>query len=311
MHALLTGAGFSKWAANLPLASELFDLAVQPFGGRESTRLGRVRECKARWDRAYPGGASELFVAYCKEEGGQVWRDVTWYIVRRLAEPYIWEEDHAYRRRRHVLSVDEHRARSRPGVSATDDFLRRVRSLDFAGAITTNYDMLVEYALGSHQFHYGQVGETLSGRGPYPVATWQRPTKLAGHIGYAKLHGSMSWRVDGRYTDGRGALTGDALIVPPIQGKLASDLLPEPWRLAERILTTSSDVIVFGFAFNSYDHEVLDLLGRAGAGVRRVMLIDPVPPESQVAAIWPKARIDTLPPSSALDISRWLVSEVN
>ena len=39
MLALFLGAGFSKWAANLPVASELFDFAIHPFGVREERKL--------------------------------------------------------------------------------------------------------------------------------------------------------------------------------------------------------------------------------------------------------------------------------
>jgi len=35
----LLGAGFSKWSANLPIARELFDLDIDPFGIREERLL--------------------------------------------------------------------------------------------------------------------------------------------------------------------------------------------------------------------------------------------------------------------------------
>ena len=40
--AVLLGAGFSEWAAGLPIPSELFDFAVQPFGTRETSRLAPI-----------------------------------------------------------------------------------------------------------------------------------------------------------------------------------------------------------------------------------------------------------------------------
>ncbi len=43
MLALLLGAGFSKWAACLPLASQLFDFSIDPFGIREERKLQRVQ----------------------------------------------------------------------------------------------------------------------------------------------------------------------------------------------------------------------------------------------------------------------------
>jgi hypothetical protein len=45
--AVLLGAGFSKWAAGLPVVAELFDFQVEPFGVKEESRLGLVRQLKA------------------------------------------------------------------------------------------------------------------------------------------------------------------------------------------------------------------------------------------------------------------------
>jgi hypothetical protein len=42
--ALLVGAGFGKWAADLPLTHELFDLAVEPWGFQERRRLMTVAQ---------------------------------------------------------------------------------------------------------------------------------------------------------------------------------------------------------------------------------------------------------------------------
>jgi hypothetical protein len=35
---VLGGAGFAKWAAGLPIASELFDSEIEPFGPRDAQR---------------------------------------------------------------------------------------------------------------------------------------------------------------------------------------------------------------------------------------------------------------------------------
>ena len=63
MLALLLGAGFSKWAADLPLGSQLFDFAVEPFGVRERRRLERVTRLKRDWDTKNPAGLAEQFIA--------------------------------------------------------------------------------------------------------------------------------------------------------------------------------------------------------------------------------------------------------
>ena len=40
---LLLGAGFSKWAADLPVASQLFDFQIDAFGPRESNKLQSIK----------------------------------------------------------------------------------------------------------------------------------------------------------------------------------------------------------------------------------------------------------------------------
>src|SRR5215210_3488374 len=77
---------------------------------------------------------------------------------------------------------------------------------DVSGVLTTNYDLLVEYAFGTKLFNYGHRGEVLLGPGSYPVSQWRNPVTLTGPISIAKMHGSISWDERGRYTDGRRGL---------------------------------------------------------------------------------------------------------
>ena len=102
--------------------------------------------------------------------------------------------------------------------------------------LTTNYDLLVEYALGTKEMNYGMRGEVLTGRGPYPVSQWANPVTLTGSVSVAKMHGSVSWDENARYTDGRRGLTGDALIIAPTPEKSMPDSLRDVWDLAARIL---------------------------------------------------------------------------
>ena len=69
--------------------------------------------------------------------------------------------------------IDENRASDRPGVVPVSDFLGRLGEV--TGLLTTNYDLLVEYALGTKEMNYGMRGEVLTGRGPYPVSQWANP----------------------------------------------------------------------------------------------------------------------------------------
>ena len=85
--------------------------------------------------------------------------------------------------------------------------------------MTTDYDLVVEYALGTRVFNYGLRYQRLTGRGPYPVSIWRRPVRLTGRLPIAKVHGSLSWDIYDLYTDGRRGLTGGALIVAPTADK--------------------------------------------------------------------------------------------
>lgn len=159
MTCVLLGAGFSKWAAGLPTAASLFDFSFKPFGVREERKLDRIREAKQTWDERNPHGLAEQFVAHMLSSRPEEEELVLWYLVRRLSEPYIWYEDHAWRWRRHVLMIDEQRKTKRPGVKEVQYFLRELqRQCRLTGLITANYDLLVEYALGSKGFNYGVVG---------------------------------------------------------------------------------------------------------------------------------------------------------
>ena len=91
MLTLLAGAGFSRWAAGLPIARELFDFAIKPFGMREQDRLRRVQALKQGWDRKNPNGLAEAFVGYALAADGPQSAAVHWYVMRRLSEPYIWQ----------------------------------------------------------------------------------------------------------------------------------------------------------------------------------------------------------------------------
>ncbi len=298
MTCVLLGAGFSKWAAGLPTATGLFDFSLVPYGVREVQKLKKVQHAKQSWDRQYPQGLAEQFIAHMLSSGPEHRALVQWYLARRLSEPYIFYEMHAWRLRRHVLMIDENRRLHRPGVKEAQQFLCQLqRSCRLRGLITTNYDLLVEYALGSNGFNYGVQGERLLGRGPYPLGAYNKgPVTLDGALPFAKLHGSISWDVRGRYTEGRRGITGNALIVAPTPEKVPPVALADQWELAGRILRRSERLVVFGFAFNPYDESVLTLFRTEGQNLRRILLIDPDPPKARVGAMWPNAEIATLMP---------------
>ena len=46
MLTIFLGAGFSKWAADIPVASQLFDFNIENWGPRESNKLRIVKTLK-------------------------------------------------------------------------------------------------------------------------------------------------------------------------------------------------------------------------------------------------------------------------
>lgn len=303
-RALFLGAGFSAWAAGLPVAANLFDFSITPFGPREDQKLNAVRTAWETWATANRRAHSEHFIAWALAQDPGVCDGVLWYVTRRLSDPYIWQEWHAGKTRRHVLMIDENRKLKRPGVMRAKDFLFALCPL--AGILTTNYDLLLEYALGTESFNYGIVGETLTGRGPYPVSQWRNPVTLRGLLPLAKLHGSISWDVGARYTDGRRGLTGKALIVAPTPEKIPPDALTREWQLGAQVLRETTHLISFGFGFNPYDEALLSYLSEHGTNIKYVTLVDICPNRERATTIWPKAEVNVvLPPREDQDVRAW------
>ena len=308
---LFLGAGFSKWAVNLPLATQLFDFDIEPWGPRETSKLEVIKSVKGAWDVVHPNGLTEQFIADALNFDEKSKRAVLWYIVRRLSDPFIWKEFHAQKRRRHVFMIDEHRRFGVPGLVKAQNLIQRFCDPLLGGIITTNYDLIVEYALGTKGFNYGVRNQTITGRGPYPVSQWRNPVTLKGDVSLAKIHGSISWDENACYTDGRRGLTGHALIVAPTPEKRPPQSLEAVWDLAERILQRINRLIVFGFAFNPYDVAVSNLLKRAGSNIESVLLVDVEPRIERVQQLWPNVTIKSCQPPAEgdMEIQEWFVSK--
>jgi len=233
---LFLGAGFSKWAAGLPVARELFDYNIDIWGPRDARKLNSVKSLKEDWDKTHTNGQTEQFIADALNFPQKDKEAILWYLGRRLSELFIWKEFCAGRWRRHVLMIDENRKLEIQGVTKARNFLQRFFTPILSGIITTNYDLLVEYILGTKGFNYGISSQKLIGRGPYPVSQWKKSVTLKGKVKLAKIHGSISWDENAYYTDGRRAITGKALIVAPTPEKRPPESLKFTWDLAERIL---------------------------------------------------------------------------
>lgn len=302
---LMLGAGFSKWAAGLPVAQCLFDFRITPLNAGEERRLDLLRREKAHWDSKNPDGLAERFVAQMIRATDRARRAVLWYITRRLSEPFIAPMSGG----RQALMIDDARSRNLRSVQRVQRFLQKVAWTPLSGVVTPNYDLLVEYALGTAGFNYGEKGEVLYGRGKNPSFPWQGAWPvLSGDLPIAKIHGSISWDSKTRYTDGRCGVRGNALIVPPHAGKRRPPVLQRTWRLADSILRSSCKAIVFGFAFNSYDGPLLRLLAKGGSQLKSVLIVDVAPKADTARSLWPQAEISTCPPPPAGDrlIAAWV-----
>ncbi|MCQ3931078.1 MAG: hypothetical protein DPW16_11525 [Chloroflexi bacterium] len=308
---LFLGAGFSRWAADLPLVRELFDYNISDLWKKDQEKLEVVKSLKTDWDMLDPDGYEEKFIAHALNLPKDQRDTVIWYICRRLSEPFI-RNYFSGKPRRQVLMIDEKRRLSVRGIFKTKQFIERFLNhsgQETTSIITTNYDLLIEYALGTKGFNYGRENQNLQGRGPHPLYTWKYGTvKTEGKIRLAKIHGSISWDENSFYTDGRGGITGKALIIPPTPEKTPPENLRQVWNLATSILEEATTCVFFGFAFNEYDKAVLELLKSGGRNIQHILLVDIEPKIEAATAIFSNATIESCLPPSEKDTTlyKWL-----
>jgi len=297
-YCLFLGAGFSKWATKLPLASELFDYNIKNWGVRETKKLNELKKIKDDWDLASPNGNPEEFIRVMIESSEKNKKIVTWYIARRLADPFIVEGhpssyDGKVIQQRRVMMFDDSRRLKNKGIVKARNFIDSMNNVLLQGIITTNYDLLVEYCLGTKKFNYGRKMEVLHGPWAVPIRGWRDgPVVLKGTLPLIKLHGSISKTEKGYCCDGRGGINGRALIIPPTHNKEILDFVSHEWRVARDILRKTSVIIFFGFAFNQYDERILELLRETEGWIKRIILINRNPQVVNYArSIWPNADI--------------------
>lgn len=296
MVSLFLGAGFSRWAAGLPVAANLFDFELVPRNLRDEHRLREMAKVYRGWKEANAHGHPEEFIheAMVNARSRKL---VLWYITRRLSEPFIAKMLGGTQ----SLMIDDKRAQGLEGVVRARSFLNTIPLFELSGILTSNYDLLIEYGLGSSGFNYGTLGQILEGRGKNPWFPWHfTPVRLSGRVRLAKLHGSISWDGETCYTDGRCGVRGDALIVAPVPEKSAPENLLDVWKLASEIVRVSSVLVVFGFAFNGYDQALLRLLQVAGRNLRTVKLIDISPKPASARQLWPHALIEEVSPNDII-----------
>lgn len=303
--AVFLGAGFSYWAANLPLASSLFDFDIDTarLSNADAGKLLKAEEDWKLWCVGNPDSSAEQFIAWAQSR--RCGKRINWYVSRRLSEPFITRIYGNYA----TLMIDDRRAREHGGVVKAKTLLQAFPQHALSGVVTSNYDMLVEFALGTSGFNYGMDREALQGRGHNPQFPWQHtPVFASGPVPLAKLHGSLSWDRNSKYTDGKPGRSGNALLVPPVPEKTAPPDLRQTWALARKILKQADQMVVFGFAFNPYDQALLELIRQASGHVQRVLLMDPYPRIDMAKDTWPRAQVSTAStvPLFLKDLKRWL-----
>ena len=306
-YCLFCGAGFSKWAIDLPTAYELFDFKIRTYGSREASRLKKIQDLKFEWDKKNPSNNAEEFIGNLIDHSVASKKLVIWYIARRLAEPFIDKISFASYpevRGRRVLGIDDRKKAKIAGIKKAEIFFNNLPWRNFTGIITTNYDLLIEYALGTKNFFYGDRPRLLHGPPrAYTTAAKQRyPVYLIGTLPLIKLHGSISLTEKGYCADGRGCITGKAIIVPPAHNKMISDVLIQEWAYARKILKNSEKIIFFGFRFNDYDQELIELFKETESWIKKIILINTNPEVKSLAKkIWPTAEIVWIQPTKSFE----------
>lgn len=295
MLSFFLGAGFSKFAFNLPLGNELFDFKIDVKSEKEKKKLELIKLLWNKWKEVDSSNNPEAFVAWSLKGSSHTRNRVIWYVTRRLSEPFITN----IRGGLSALMIDEKAARENEKIIELGKFFSFfLESGLLAGIVTSNYDILVECALGTKKFNYGISDERLHGRGKNPTFPWQNiPVCAEGTLPLAKLHGSLSWHQDGtKWTSGKPGKNGKALIVPPAPEKHPPKALEETWQLGSKILCASHFLVIFGFAFNEYDEALLKLLKDNAVALKHVILIDINPNIKTSKLLWPDVKIDTINP---------------
>jgi hypothetical protein len=276
---VIFGAGFSKWSCDLPLVTELFDFAIRPYNSTEERRVVRLKKTYEVWRGLHPRDHTEAFIRFAQGPTSR-FNLVNWYITRRLTEPFVVRAS-----RRYTWYINSYYPRSHDGVQKARriiDLLREAASIGGMGIVTTNYDLVVEYALGSRSFNYGIVGEQI-GFIPYP---YPQPVHVIGNVPIAKLHGSISWSETAKFPDSRCGLTGKCLIVPPITEKRAPPLLKQQWELAKSTLSKCDKLVVFGFSFNEFDIAVRKFVAKNIPSTAEIILIDVVDHRKRLSSLF-------------------------
>lgn len=298
MITLFLGAGFSKWAFDLPLVNQLFDLNISATSEQEVKKLALIEKDWGDWREKNPDVTPEKFVYWCMNKSSHRKSRIIWYVSRRLTEPFMTKIRGSYT----SAMFDERSIRENERIKYLREFFTKLSENGLSGILTCNYDTITECALGMSGFNYGVIGEQLFGRGINPLFPWQNAhLQVTGSISLAKLHGSLSWDINTKYTSGKPGRNGKALIIPPAPEKKTPVELQYTWALGAKLLEQSNILIIFGFAFNPYDQALLEYLKQHGSNLQKVILVDPFPNIASAQALWPDVSIQVIDPRDNFD----------
>lgn len=280
---LLLGAGWSRLAGR-PLTSEFFD--HPPFAPSEAAARSyeRVMEAWRSWVASHPGQGPEQFLADISPQHSPLqdplWPDAIRYVGARLAEPDVV-------RLEHELRYGERISKPSPARCHHAFLTQLLSQYELTGVITTNFDLLAERTLRHRVmerpsrpgFFYPGITGPLRGAGTFSVR--HRWVDVSGTVPLCKLHGSLSWAVEGRslraYADCRPAHRRSSIsyVVPPQPEKRPPTLLAPQWEAAAEVLTRTDHLIVVGYSAPPYDHAVESLLRNPGERLNLVRVVDP------------------------------------
>jgi len=253
--------------------------------------INKLKSEKENWNANNLNSKNdEEFISYIiNKKGKRLNSYLSKYIARRLSEPFLTRIIGGSHQ---TIMIDNKYIKSDELIVKACRFLDSFENENIYGIITTNYDLVIEYSLGTKKFKYSDENTMLFGMGNNTSFPWQNTPVIAdGQILLSKLHGSISYDGESYWTTGKCGINGDAKILPPSPEKTRDLRFKHAWDNAENILNNIEKLIVFGFSFNEYDMAILDLLKSNTKNIKEIHIHDIESKMKKVKDIWPNKKI--------------------
>jgi len=137
---LFLGAGFSKWAFDLPLVNQLFDFDISTTSEQEEKRLALIEKDWFKWRTLNPEVTPEIFVYWCMNKSSHRKSRVIWYVNRRLTDLFMTRISGSYT----AAMFDERAVRENQKIIYLKKFFGILSQNGLSGIITCNYDTIIE-----------------------------------------------------------------------------------------------------------------------------------------------------------------------